>query len=220
MYIFYKEKICLTLLGCLTKEVRIAIITPIDSAFRKLKLFLHAEDERISCFFKNSFFYTINGTKGIIVHIPQGRCSQDVMYVFEGIQVVFFGYAGSLNKEVDIGAILEVKMAIESSINQFILNSISDFRQVKVGYSPCMLGDIAVEYRKLASMLGCDIVEMEIVACARAAIKTNNMFSAFVVVSDIPEVEDFWNLNNKVRSVFKKGKDKLIDYIVDYIKEK
>lgn len=217
MSIFEQEKIQLTLLGRLTEEVEIAIITPIESAFKKFCSSLFAEEIYTSCFFKNALFRTSNGINGIIVNIPQGMCSQDIMYAFEGVQVLFYGYAGSLKKEILVGTVLEVEMAIESVRNQFALNTISDFKRVRGGYSPCMLGDIALKYQELALKAGCHVVEMEIIACARAAIKNCNKFSAFVVVSDILQVIDFWNLDENAMTLFKRGKNKLLSYIINYV---
>ena len=214
-----EEKIRLALLGRLPIGVKVAIITPIESIFDKFCYLLSSGEVNEKCFFKNAYFQTIKGTNGIIVHIPQGRCAQDVMYAFDGIQVLFLGYAGSLYSTILVGTVLEVEMAIESEKNQYELNMISDLKRVKGGYSPCMLGDVAYQYRKLAQDEGCHIVEMEIVECAKAAGKNQNLFSAFVVISDIPGIADFWNLTDDERILFNQRKSKLIRYIVNYVEK-
>lgn len=212
-----QEKIQQTLLGRLTKDIQIVIITPITSAFNKFNAMLQPTELHKGAFFHNSIFQTKNGVTGMIVRIPQGICSQDVLYAFSGVQVIFYGYAGSLFEDIAIGSILEVENAIDPTGNVFPLESVSTFDTVTCGYSPCLLGDTASRHCEQARSAGCHVVDMEVVYCACAAKINLNHFTAFLVVSDIPYSINFWELDENTKAHFKQKSGATIDYIVSYV---
>lgn len=212
-----RNKIKKVLLGRDTDRVDLAIITPIKGAYKKFFELLNGYDSRTDCFFENALFDTNNGKRGVIVYIPQGRASQDVMFCFDKTHVLFYGYAGGMSDGLQIGSVLEVVQAIDQE-EIFDLKRISDYENVIGGYAPCMLGNEAEDYQTKAKEDGCGIIEMEIAACSKASEKYNNSLSAFVVVSDIPGKIDFWTLGKEEYSIFKKKKNELINYMVDYVK--
>ncbi len=212
-----QEKIQQALLGRLTKDIQIVIITPIPSAVNKLNALLQSAEIHKDGFFYNSLFQTKNGLTGMIVGIPQGICSQDVLYAFSGVQVIFYGYAGSLYEDITIGSIYEVENTIDPLGNVLPLDTVGTFDTVTCGYSPCLLGVNASRHCEQARLAGCHVVDMEIVYCAHAAKINLNRFTAFLVVSDIPDSINFWELNENTKVHFKQKSEAAIDYIESYV---
>jgi nucleoside phosphorylase len=211
-----KEKINMTLLGRKKCNVDIVIITPIHSAFIKFCDRLSAEDVKMNCFFENALFYQKNSKRGMVVFIPQGMSAQDVMFGFENVHVFFYGYAGGLEKNIEVGNIFEIARVCKSS-EEYDLLSMGWYKTVKGGYSPCMLGNVADRYQKRALLDNCNIVEMEIAGCAQAAKENNNLLSAFVVISDIPGKTNFWDLNDYEKKQFNMKKNELIDTLTERV---
>lgn len=213
----FHDKVQKALLGRPTTDIRVAVITPIESAFNKLNERLQTYESHNDAFFQNSCFRAENGATGMLIHLPQGIGSQDVMYAFSDTNIIFYGYAGSLLTDVEIGSIVEVKTAIDSDGTQFPLNVTNTYKGAICGYSPCLLGKMASQYSGKARLAGCHVVDMETVYCANAAIQNSNNFTAWLVVSDIPGKMDFWELNEKTKTNFKKSCVTVIDNIVRYL---
>lgn len=153
----------------------------------------------------------------MIVIIPQGLSSQDVLYAFSGVKVIFYGYAGNLSENIAIGSILEVETAIDTTGKKYRLDTVGGFDVVVCGYSPCLLGDTASRHCEQARLAGCHVVDMEIVYCVRAAKINLNNFTAFIVVSDIPGSINFWDLNENTKAHFKHKSKSAIGYIISYV---
>ncbi len=210
-------KIQKTLLGRLTTDIKVVVITPIISAFNKFNSKLQISETHNNVFFHNSCFQTENGLTGMLISIPQGIGAQDVMYAFSNVDIIFYGYAGSLLKDIEIGSIVEVKTAIDHDGTLFPLNVTGAYRNVICGYSPCLLGNTASHHCEKARLAGCQVVDMETVYCAYAAIQNMNHFTAQLVVSDIPGSINFWELNEDAKAYFKQNCTAAIDNIVLYL---
>jgi hypothetical protein len=210
-------KIQKTLLGKLTTDLQIVVITPIISAFNKLNTKLQIFETHNNGFFHNSCFQTKNGLTGMLINIPQGIGAQDVMYTLSDVDVIFYGYAGSLLENIEIGTIVEVKTAIAPDGTQFPLNVTGTYDSVICGYSPCLLGNMSSHHCEKARLAGCQVMDMETVYCAYAAIQNMNRFTAQLVVSDIPGLINFWDLNKNVKVYFRKRCATAIDNIVLYL---
>jgi hypothetical protein len=173
-----KIKIQKTLLGRLTTDIQVVVITPIISAFNKLNIKLQISETHNNSFFHNSCFQTKNGLTGMLINVPQGIGAQDVMYAFSDVDIIFYGYAGNLVEDIDIGSIIEVKAAINHDGILFPLNVTGAYRNVICGYSPCLLGNTASHHCEKARLAGCQVIDMEIVYCAHAAIQNMNHLTA------------------------------------------
>lgn len=210
-----------TLISHISEEVEIVIITPILSAFKKLIDRLGCSEVVDCCFFHNAHFETQNGTKGIIIIIPQGIGAQDVMYALSDKDILFYGYAGSLTCKIPIGSIVEVNLALfvsEYDSGRYEVNTIGKNSNVVCGYSPCLLGDLASKHCENSRQAGCQVIDMETVFCARAALINNNRFYSNLVISDIPSTINFWELSDDLRVYFKRQCAEAIDNIVLYAK--
>ena len=213
-------KIQKTLLGRPTTDIQVVVITPIISAFNKLNNKFKIFETHNDGFFQNSCFQTENGLAGMLISIPQGIGAQDVMYAFSNVDVIFYGYAGSLLKGVEIGSIVEVKTAIDPDRTHFPLKVTGAYRNVICGYSPCLLGHTASHHCEKARLVGCQVVDMETVYCAYAAIQNMNRFTAHLIVSDIPGSINFWELNENTKAYFNQNCTIAIDNIVLYLNNK
>lgn len=212
-----KQQIQKTLLGHVVNDLKFVIITPISSAFKKLKLILECTEIYKNGFFDNTDFKTQNGISGLLVLIPQGVSSQDIMYAFSDTHIIFFGYAGSLCKDIAIGTILEIETARLPDGQSISLEVFNSYNSVVCGYSPCLLGEIAFKYCEKAFVEKCHIVDMEICYCAYAAKVNHNKFTAMVVVSDIPNTINFWELCKYNKENFKQASNQALEYIATYI---
>jgi nucleoside phosphorylase len=210
----YQSQIQKTLLGRLSNDIHVVVITPIISAFNKLKEKLNASEVNESGFFSNTCFQTKNGLTGMLVCIPQGIGAQDVMHAFSNVNVLFYGYAGSLVDDIKIGSIVEIGTAIDTEMTIFPLRYNGTYDQVICGYSPCLLGDIANRHCEQARLAGCQVIDMETVYCAYAATKNSNRFTAHLVISDIPGTINFWELTADDKAYFKKKCASAIDNMV------
>ena len=148
---------------------------------------------------------------------PQGIASKDIIELFNNTSILFFGLAGSVNTNIEIGRFVEVKAIVDEKGNIEVLTTTEKFEKVKCGYSPCLLGTIAKEHCELARSMHCDVVDMETVYCAKTAAERNNKFTALLLISDIPETINFWELSNQMQQELKKNRILATDKIVDYI---
>ena len=210
-------KIQKTLLGRLTNDIQVVVITPITSAFNKLSVKLQLFENHNNGFFHNYCFRTESGVVGMLINIPQGISAQDVMYAFSDVDIFFYGYAGGLVQDIDIGTIVEVKTAIDHDGIPLPLNVTGVHRNVICGYSSCLLGNMASYHCEKARLAGCHVVDMEVVSCAHAAIQNMNRFTAQLVISDIPGLKNFWELDKDTKASFKQNCIVAIDNIVLYL---
>lgn len=207
------------MLGHLANNVELVIITPLKSTFRRLKEQLKIEEIYERAFFENCIFkITKNDKKGIIILSPQGIASKDIVELFENTKILFFGLAGSLNPRLEIGSFVEVETAINRK-EKIKLTTTGDLITVQCGYSPCLIGKMAKEYCEIAKKQNCDVVDMETVICAKTAIETNNQFIALLLISDIPEIINFWELPENMKIKLTEGRKISVDKIVNYIND-
>lgn len=205
------------MLGHRTDNVELVIITPLKSTFRKLKEQLEIEKIYERAFFENCVFkITENNKKGIIILSPQGISAKDILELFENTKILFFGLAGSLNPRLEIGTFVEVATAINGK-EKIKLTTTGDFMPVQCGYSPCLIGKMAKEYCDISRKQNCDVVDMETAICAKTANETNNKFIALLLISDIPEIINFWEVPENMKIKLADGRITAIDKIVNYI---
>ena len=204
------------MLGHLADGVELVIITPLKSTYRRLKERLDIKEIYENTFFENCIFNVKKSKKGIVILSPQGIAAKDIVELFENTKIVFFGLAGSLNSELQIGSFVEVDSAIYQN-DRFKLTTTKDLRTVKCGYSPCLLGDIAEEYCENARKQNCNVVDMEVAVCARTAIKNKNNFFALLLISDIPGIISFWEVPKDVQIKLTEERKNAIDKIINYI---
>ena len=155
--------------------------------------------------------------KGLIILSPQGIASQDVVELFCNTNILFFGLAGSLNTKYEIGSFVEVKNAVIEEKDDITLVTTGKYKMVKCGYSPCLIGALAKKYCNFAKFTNCDVVDMETAYCAKTAIKKNNKFTALLLVSDLPDVINFWEISDKIQNKLKECRLAAIDEILNYI---
>lgn len=205
------------MLGHQVDDVELVIITPLKSTFRKLKEQLKIEEIYESAFFENCIFkITKNSKKGIIILSPQGIAAKDIVELFENTKILFFGLAGSLNSRLEIGSFVEVETAINGK-EKIKLTTTGNFMTVQCGYSPCLIGKMAKEYCEISRKQNCNVVDMETVICAKTAVETNNQFIALLLISDIPEIINFWEVPENMQIKLGESRKKAIGKIVNYI---
>jgi len=217
MHFMDKHKIQKALLGHIIEGISVVIITPLKSAYVSLCAKLEAYEECLIGFYPNSYFRLENEMRGMIVLTPQGISSQDIIYAFSDIDVLFYGLGGSLIETITIGSIVEVSSAVSTNGVTSPLVETGKFKSVVCGYSPCLLGDEAARYCNEAVLAGCHVVDMEVVACASAAIKNSVRFTSWLVVSDIPGKINFYDLNDNLKSNLSQSRSLIISEIEAYI---
>lgn len=146
---------------------------------------------------------------------PQGIASKDIVELFENTKILFFGLAGSLNPQLEIGTFVEIDTAINGKERVKLITT-GNFLTVKCGYSPCLIGKMAKKYCEIARKRNCDVVDMETEICAKTAKENNNQFIALLLVSDIPEIINFWEIPENIKIKFAEGRKIAIDKIIDY----
>ena len=205
------------MLGHLADNIEIVIITPLKSTFRKLKDRFKIEKIYEKAFFENCVFKIPNNSKkGIIILSPQGIAAKDILELFENTKIIFFGLAGSLNPKLYIGSFVEVETVI-SEKEEVKLSITGNFITVRCGYSPCLIGEIAKKHCDMLRKQKCDVVDMETVCCAKIAIKNNNQFIALLLISDIPEIINFWEVPEDMKIKLTESRRIAIDKIVNYV---
>lgn len=211
------DKIKEVMLGHLADNVEIVIITPLKSTFKNLKDRFEVEKIYKKAFFENCVFKIPNNSKkGIIILSPQGIAAKDIVELFESTKIIFFGLAGSLNPKLCVGSFVEVETAI-SRKEEVKLSITGNFMPVRCGYSPCLIGDMAKEHCDISRKQYCDVVDMETVICAKTAIKTKNQFRALLLISDIPEIINFWEVPEDMKMKLSECRKTAIDKIVNYV---
>lgn len=203
------------MLGHLENNLDLVIMTPLKSTFEALITQLGVTKIYDKCFFRNGLI-NYKDKKILIVMLPQGIASKDIVELFSDTNMLFFGLAGSLDLKYEIGEFFEVDKAVYNSkiIN---LNVSNKFKKVKCGYSPCLLGELADEYCDKARKEKCNIVDMEIAVCAATARKKNNRFLAFVLISDIPHKVNFWEVTKELQEKISKERRNAVKEIIEYI---
>lgn len=206
------------MLGHLAENITFVILTPLKSSFNKLIERLNIEDIYDNAFFKNCVFkIEKTNKKGLLVLSPQGIASKDIIELFSNINILFFGLAGSLNKQLEIGSFVEVQSAVNQRKENINLYTTGKYKKVKCGYSPCLLGNIAERYCNLARTMNCDVVDMETSCCAETALENSNKFISLLLISDIPNVTNFWKLSEEEQKKLKEARLDAIEKIIEYI---
>lgn len=206
------------MLGHLAEDITFVILTPLKSSFNKLIERLNIEDIYDNAFFKNCVFKTEKtNKKGLLVLSPQGIASKDIIELFSNINILFFGLAGSLNKQLEIGSFVEAKSAVNERKENINLFTTGKYKKVRCGYSPCLLGNIAERYCNLARTMNCDVVDMETSCCAETALENSNKFISLLLISDIPNVTNFWELSEEEQKKLKEARLDAIEKIIEYI---
>ena len=195
------------------------IITPIESAYFSLLQKLSCYDEIKTSFFLNACFKVNDNASGILICVPQGIGAQDIMYALFKSNVIFFGFCGSFNSLLQIGKVVEVDRAIDENGGQYLLAKTGKFPESICGYSPCLLGEIAKKYTAKARSLGCNVIDMETVYCAKAAIINSNEFIAWLLITDIPGEIELWNIDEDTRRLSNEGYNKALDVLANYVQK-
>lgn len=205
------------MLGHIANNVEVVIITPLKSTYRSLKERFEIKEVYEKAFFENCVFkLKKNRRKGMIILSPQGIAAKDIVELFKNTKIIFFGLAGSLNPNLKIGSFVEVETAI-SQKEKFKLTTMGKLMTVRCGYSPCLIGKIAKEYCDMSKKQKCDVVDMETVFCAKTAIEANNKFIALLLISDIPEIINFWELSENMKIKLAESRKIAIDKIENYV---
>lgn len=186
------------------------IVTPLDSIYKRI-LNKYKDD---ACEYTAMYSNCIIKDKVHVIKVPQGIQAQDAIIVCEDRTILFIGYAGGLDG-VKIGDVVGVETAILPSGKRFKLKISTEMKNTICGYSPALLGNVAVEHQRNAKLLGCNIVDMEIAYCS--SISDNNRFSAIVLITDLPGVCNFWELDECANDNIKNGKERLINIVYDHI---
>lgn len=188
------------------------IVTPLDSIYKRI-INKYKYDV---CEYKAMYYNCNIKDKVHVIKVPQGIQAQDAILACDDKNILFVGYAGGFDG-VCIGAVVGVETAILPSGEHFELKSFRGMKGFVCGYSPALLGDVATEYQNNAKNMGCNIVDMEIAYCS--SISKNNRFSAITLITDLPGVYNFWELDDNMKDNLRKGKEKLLSIVFDYIDE-
>lgn len=213
------DEIKRVMLGHVPCNIKCVLITPLKSTFYKLKDTLNIEESFCNCFYENFYFKIEQLNKRVMVILsPQGISAKDIIELFNNTNIMFFGLAGSLNSKIKIGTMVEVECVLDENNNRINLATTGNYETVECGYSPCLLGNIAKKYCDFYRNNKCDIVDMETLYCAKTAIEHNNIFISLQLISDIPEIINFWELDENKRNEFKKARTESIHIIIEEIK--
>lgn len=210
------KKIFKTMLGHCPQNVDLVIMTPLKSTFYKLEERLNIDKTYKNVFFENCSF-SIKNKNVIIILSPQGIAAQDIIELFNNTNILFFGLAGSLSSQLKIGDFVEVKEAVDEEGNVESIYTTEKFKKVRCGYSPCMLGEKAKKSCNIAKDFNCNVVDMETAYCAKVANRLNNNFISLLLISDIPEIINFWELQEQTKKKLTNSRKAAIDEIISYI---
>lgn len=205
------ENIQEVFLGRKVKDVHFVVLTPLQNIYIDLFNMFNCEKEITNGFYRNAIFR--EDKSGILICCSQGAAAQDIIYLFSNVQMIFFGYAGSLIEDISIGSVVEVAKIIDEAGEIYPLANQNMFNSVMGAYSPCFLGEMAKTACSLARQRGAVVVDMETVHCAKAAIINNNSFSACLLITDIPENTDVWSVDKKDTEKIKIGYNRALDVI-------
>ena len=211
------NKIIETMLGHIPNNVSLVIITPLPSTFNKLSKRINIVEYYDSGFFENYMFKTTNNKIGMLILSPQGIAAKDVIELFSDTTILFFGMAGCVNNKYKIGDLVQVKEAMDKYKNNTKLHTTEKYPKVNCGYSPCLVGKIAQEHCEIARKNNCDVVDMETTYCAQTAVEKNNKLTALLLISDIPDTINFWELSDVQKKELKSGREKAIDEIIIHV---
>lgn len=212
------KKLEQVLLGHNVKDVDVVILVPLRSVYSLICHFL-AEDILEYKGFYNNAIINIAGKSVLVINIPQGIQAQDILTILSRKKILFFGYGGSLYKQYDVGKVFEVTIGVLPNGEKFYLNSTKAFPPVTGGYSPCMLGELAEYYCEISRNSQCHVVDMEIAYCASAAAQNKNIFTAWVMITDIPGEQNFWEISDNLQNEIKIGIDRVMNAIKEFIIE-
>lgn len=188
------------------------IVTPLDSIYKRI-INKYKDDV---CEYKAMYCNCSIKDKVHVIKVPQGIQAQDAILACDDKNILFIGYAGGFDG-VRIGSLVGIETAILPSGERFDLKKFRGMNGVVCGYSPALLGDVATEYQNNAKNMGCNIVDMEIAYCS--SVSKNNRFSAIALITDLPGVCDFWELDENKKDNLRKGKEKLLGIVFDYIND-
>lgn len=212
------NKIREKMLGHFKYKFSLVIITPLKSTYRRLSERLNIKESYVNTFFENCVFRIKENKKlGILVFSPQGIAAKDVIELFNDKDILFFGLAGSLSKKLKIGSFVEVENVVDEEEKEIKLVTTGEFDTVKCGYSPCLLGTIAKKHCDLARKMKCDVVDMETVYCAKTAVEKNNRFKSILLISDIPEMINFWEVSEQAQNELRECRILAVDKILNII---
>lgn len=206
-----------TLLGCITTDIQVVIITPIKSVFQKFRENLNCISINDKGFFYNVTFETATKRKGMLIKVPEGISAQDVMYAFSNIDFFFFGYAGGLLEKKMFGTVVEVSSAIDIDGVIYSLECVGLYKSVVCGYSPCLLGQLAKQFSRKMRSQKCEVIDMEVVYCTSAALQNSNHITAYLLITDIPGEINFWELSNEEKKLLKIKRDDAICKIANHV---
>lgn len=199
-----------TLFGFVPSQVDLLVITPLSSLFTQLHSVFHTKEHYFG--FYESYLITGNNNKMIMLtRIAQGIEGQDVCWIFQNTDILFLGYAGGLSDQIELGGVYEVESAVLPEGKTLFLSKRELFSGIKVGYSPAMIGRIVDEYCAAAGRKKCDAVDMETAYCAETSLGNRNSFAAFLLVTDIPGVRNFWELTEEEKRLIKEGERNMIN---------
>lgn len=211
-----KLKIQKFMLGHSVQDEQIVIVTPLKSTYKIMQ-----ETFKVTQLYDHSFFdnfcFLYNGIRGIIILSPQGLSACDVIELFENKTILFVGLAGSLNKSLSVGEFVEVEQCIDEENNKEKLSGPQLFTLVSCGYSPCMIGSYQKKYFELAQKNKCDVIDMETVYCCKISQKNGNKFTSLLLISDIPEYKNFYELTEGDRRLLLLGRQNFLEQIKLYI---
>ena len=201
------------------KDLELVIITPSNTIYEGLKKNNNTFEEYKHNFFKNYYFKYKNAYINVILS-PQGLSTQDIICLFNNTTILFIGLAGALNNNLKIGQIVEVSKSVyDEKIN---LRELNTFEKVTCGYSPCMLGELSKDFQDNARKNNCDVIDMETYYCARASLEFNNNFSSLLIITDIPNIINFWEISDDESRLINESKNiiiKNIETILEKIRE-
>jgi hypothetical protein len=132
---------------------------------------------------------------GILVSSPQGWSCADLIYASPAKRVLLVGYAGGISSKVAIGEVVEVVEAIDEN-KHFIGYPLGNFKKVVASYSPCLLGQFAELGVQKATKLCADVIDMETLPCFYAADIKGIFFSSLLCITDLPQKEPFYKIND------------------------
>lgn len=194
-------------------EQQFIIITPLSSIFDSICARYNGRcsfyQGIYSCMAYNSFF---------VIKCPQGIQAQDALFPIYNKKVLFVGYAGALDKW-KIGDIVAVEHVVLPSGEIINLSGLQFEKTGVCGYSPALLGNIAKEFQTKALQNKCSLVDMEVAFCASISSANNNDLYALMLITDMPNLIEFWALNDIEKNMLNGGKKRFLRTIFNLMEK-
>lgn len=156
--------------------------------------------------------------KVLVVKCPQGIQAQDAIIPIKNKRILLVGFAGGFENAL-LGQVVSIEETCLPNGERIQIKSADHLQACICGYSPALLGDLAKFYQDLSKKNGCNVVDMEIAYCSKIAALNNNVFSAIVLITDLPGQIELWEKDKVNQEAIKDGYNRLCTFVGTHINE-